>query len=143
MAQPPPSSQPAWKKCLQVTGGKLQCPVGPLDQNRSDPSDLFAAAPSQNPQHSTNTALQRPCFYLGVKKQRGGSQVLLLEGTHRVRHLPLLHPAGQQHRGLRTQHTAKGHTQEAIPLLTQTFLPLLLHTTNYDPRYPQNALGMI
>lgn len=40
--------------------------------------------------------------YLGVEEQWGRPQVLLLKGSHRVGHLPLLHPAGQQHRGLRT-----------------------------------------
>lgn len=53
-------------------------PVGPSDEKVSDPSDLFVPAPSQTSWHSINTALQRHCFYLGVKKQRGGSQVLLL-----------------------------------------------------------------
>ena len=33
--------------------------------------------------------------YLGVEEQRGWPQVLFLKGSHRVGHLPLLHPAGQ------------------------------------------------
>lgn len=82
-------------------------------------------------QHST---WQCPCSYLGVKKQRGGSQVLLLEGTHGVCHLPLLHPAGQQHRGL---HTSQGAphcasvTHKVILLFSSTpfswTLQILMH----------------
>lgn len=41
--------------------------------------------------------------YLGVEEQWGWPQVLLFQGSHGVWHLPLLYPAGQQHRGLRTQ----------------------------------------
>lgn len=63
---------------------------------------------------------QHHCFYLGVKKQRGGSQVLLLEGTHGVCHLPLLHPAGQQHRGLHTPQAAP-HSHTGLKLHTALF----------------------
>lgn len=40
--------------------------------------------------------------HLGVVEQWGRPQVPLLQDAHGARHLPLLHPAGQQHRGLRT-----------------------------------------
>lgn len=43
-----------------------------------------------------------PGSYLGVEEQRGRPQVLLLQDSHGVCHLPLLYPAGRQHRGLRT-----------------------------------------
>lgn len=123
------------------------CPVRPLHENGSDPSDLFAPAPPPASRHSTNIALQLPCFYLGVKEQRGGSQVLLLEGTHRVCHLPLLHPAGQQHRGLRTpthsQTIARGASATHVGLFPYRHERLLLDATNYDPRYPKKALGTI
>ena len=46
--------------------------------------------------------------YLGVEEQRGRPQVFLLQDSHGVRHLPLLYPAGQQHRGLRTSPSCPG-----------------------------------
>lgn len=58
--------------------------------------------------------------YLGVEEQRGWPQVLFLKGSHRVGHLPLLHPAGQQHRGLRTPLSGPalgGEGPWSLPLL--------------------------
>lgn len=64
--------------------------------------------------------------YLGVEEQRGWPQVLFLKGSHRVGHLPLLHPAGQQHRGLRTPLSSPalgGEGLWSLPLLAPTCAP--------------------
>ena len=64
--------------------------------------------------------------YLGVEEQRGWPQVLFLKGSHRVGHLPLLHPAGQQHRGLRTPLSSPalgGEGPWSLPLLAPTCAP--------------------
>lgn len=46
--------------------------------------------------------------YLGVEEQWGRPQILLLQDSHGVGHLPLLYPAGQQRRGLRTSPSCPG-----------------------------------
>lgn len=120
----------------------MEFPIRSLDEEESDPGDPRDLCVPAPPQHPISTARQRQHHrcYLGVKKQRGGSQVLLLEGTHGVCHLPLLHPAGQQHRGLHTSQAAPpclNYTQGCSPTHTNVFLPLLLDATNSDAQLPR------
>lgn len=51
--------------------------------------------------------------HLGGEEQRRRPQVLLLQDAHGARHLPLLHPAGQQHAGLRTPPTQSAGSRPA------------------------------
>lgn len=123
--------------CLEGTGGE-QWSFQPGPRMRRSLIPVIPVCTSSSPalhQH-------RHCLYLGVKKQRGGSQVLLLEGTHGVCHLPLLHPAGQQHRGLHTSQAAP-HSHSGLKLhtglfsYTNVFHPLLLDTTDSDAQLPR------
>lgn len=92
-----PASLSARCPGLAATGG----PVGRALRARGRRGAAPAGCARPSPSH------------LGGEEQRRRPQVLLLQDAHGARHLPLLHPAGQQHAGLRTPPTQSAGSRPA------------------------------
>lgn len=88
------------------------CPL--VARPRSDRGPRGASAPGARQAGSCARGV-RPAraSHLGGEEQRRRPQVLLLQDAHGARHLPLLHPAGQQHTGLRTPPTQSAGSRPA------------------------------